>query len=184
VAAARRALVGRLDQAGAATAAGFPAARLALIGEVDGWLDALPALAVEERMKEALAASRRHDAEAGGAAVGPQRSDLTVRERGRDVAAASCSTGEQKALLIGIVLANARLLAADRGVAPLLLLDEIAAHLDPARRAALYAELRALGAQAWLTGTDAGLFAPLAGHAQFLAVGNGTAVPTPPPVAP
>jgi DNA replication and repair protein RecF len=122
----------------------------------------------------ALAASRTHDAAAGGAASGPHRSDLEVRHLGHDRPAALCSTGEQKALLLSIVLANARLRALERGAPPILLLDEVAAHLDADRRAALYADLVALGAQAWLTGTDASLFAPLAGRAQFFRVADAT----------
>ena len=84
--------------------------------------------------------------------------------------AASCSTGEQKALLIALVLAAARLQAIERGAPPLLLLDEIAAHLDRGRRAALFDEIEGLGAQAWMTGTDAGLFDALRGRATFVAV--------------
>ena len=90
----------------------------------------------------------------------------------RGVPAAQCSTGEQKALLLSIILANARLVALARNQAPLLLLDEVASHLDIERRAALFDEIRALGAQAWLTGTDAAVFAPLARHAQHFRVDN------------
>jgi DNA replication and repair protein RecF len=121
-------------------------------------------------LRQRLAASRRQDAESGGAAVGPHRSDLTVRHGVTGVPAAQCSTGEQKALLIAILLAHARLQAILRGAAPLMLLDEVAAHLDRQRRRALFAELDALGAQAWLTGTDEELFAELRGSAQFLTV--------------
>ena len=94
--------------------------------------------------------------------------------------AALCSTGEQKALLLSIVLAHARLLTLERGAAPLLLLDEVAAHLDPARRSALYEEIRGLGAQAWLTGTEHSVFAPLGDAAQFVRVENATLTPVPP----
>src|SRR3546814_13670732 len=96
-----------------------------------------------------LAESRRQDAESGGAAIGPHRSDLAVHHAAKDMPAALCSTGEQKALLISIVLADARLRAAERGAPPILLLDEIAAHLDAVRRAALFEEICALGAPAW-----------------------------------
>src|SRR3546814_4003734 len=102
-----------------------------------------------------LAESRRQDAESGGAAIGPHRSDLAVHHAAKDMPAALCSTGEQKALLVSIVLAHARLLGLARGAMPVLLLDEVAAHLDPARRAALAERILALGAQGWLTGTDA-----------------------------
>ncbi|HEY9550535.1 MAG TPA: DNA replication and repair protein RecF, partial [Kiloniellaceae bacterium] len=102
------------------------------------------------------------------------RSDLLARHRAKGVAADLCSTGEQKALLIAILLAHARLLMLERGAPPLLLLDEIAAHLDAARRRALYEEILGIGAQAWLTGTDAADFEGLEGHAQFFAVHDGT----------
>jgi DNA replication and repair protein RecF len=170
IAAARRELVGRLARACAVRAGAFPVAVLALRGQVDEWLDDRPALRAEETLRAELAATRRRDTQAGGAAVGPHRSDLAVRHVDRDMAAADCSTGEQKALLISIILAHARLIALHRGAAPLLLLDEVAAHLDQLRRAALYDEILALGAQAWLTGTEAGVFAGLGDAAQFLSV--------------
>jgi DNA replication and repair protein RecF len=174
IAAARREIVARLDRACAAGVAGFPVAALAAIGTVEAALGERPALAVEDDMRGALAASRRQDAESGGAATGPHRSDFAVRHAGTGVAAEQCSTGEQKALLIAILLAHARLQAALRGVAPIMLLDEIAAHLDRERRRALFAELIALRAQAWLTGTDSEVFGELRGAAQFLSVRDAT----------
>ncbi len=174
VAAARRDVVARLDRACAAGVAGFPSAALAVVGTVEAALDGQPALAVEDELRARLATSRRQDAESGGAAFGPHRADLAVRHAGTFVAAEQCSTGEQKALLIAILLAHARLQAALRGVAPIMLLDEIVAHLDRERRRALFAELVALGGQAWLTGTDDELFAELRGAAQFLRVADAT----------
>jgi DNA replication and repair protein RecF len=174
IAAARREIVARRDCACAAGVAGFPVAALAAIGTVEAALGERPALAVEDDMRGALAASRRQDAESGGAATGPHRSDFAVRHAGTGVAAEQCSTGEQKALLIAILLAHARLQAALRGVAPIMLLDEIAAHLDRERRRALFAELIALRAQAWLTGTDSEVFGELRGAAQFLSVRDAT----------
>jgi DNA replication and repair protein RecF len=174
IAAARRDVVARLDRACAAGVAGFPMAALGATGTVEAALGEEPALAVEDALRARLAASRRQDAESGGAAIGPHRSDFAVRHAGTGVAAEHCSTGEQKALLIAILLAHARLQAALRGVAPIMLLDEIVAHLDRERRRALFAELIALGAQAWLTGTDEELFAELHGAAQFLRVADGT----------
>lgn len=174
IAAVRRDIVARLDRACAAGVAGFPVAALAAIGTVEAALGERPALAVEDDMRGALAASRRQDAESGGAASGPHRSDFAVRHASTGVAAEQCSTGEQKALLIAILLAHARLQAALRGVAPIMLLDEIAAHLDRERRRALFAELLALGAQAWLTGTDSEVFGELRGAAQFLSVCDAT----------
>ena len=170
VAAARCAMTERLTSACAAAQGAFPRAGLAVAGDLEAELGALPALEVEDRFKQRLRASRGQDAETGGAAHGPHRSDLRVRhlERGRE--AELCSTGEQKALLISIVLAHARLIAAERDQAPLLLLDEVAAHLDAKRRAALYEELAALGAQSWLTGTDSALFEPFGESAQHFRV--------------
>lgn len=177
ITAARADAVRRLNPACAAGIGPFPAAALALSGEIDGWLAEHPAVEAEDRMRATLAASRPRDAEAGGAAIGPHRSDLLVTHLERGLAAAQCSTGEQKALLLSIVLANARLLALESGAAPLLLLDEVAAHLDERRRYALYDEIGALGAQAWMTGTEPALFAPLAGRVQHFAVEEGRVTP-------
>ena len=117
---------------------------------------------------------RRADAESGTTLAGPHRADLAVRHVGNGMEAAACSTGEQKALLIAILLAHARLRTRISGAPPILLLDEVAAHLDATRRAALFAALDALGAQAWLTGTEPALFAGLAGIAQFVTVADAT----------
>ncbi|MFD1626496.1 DNA replication/repair protein RecF [Azospirillum griseum] len=165
VAAARREVTQRLRAACDRAVGPFPGADLTVAGTVEEWLDQGPALEAEDALRRSLRDSRRRDADSGGAAVGPHKSDLAVRHAAKDMPAALCSTGEQKALLIAIVLANARLLAAERGAAPLLLLDEVAAHLDPDRRDALFGEILALGAQAWMTGTDAAVFAPLAQEA-------------------
>ena len=105
-------------------------------------------------------------------------SDFSVTHLDKNVAAAQCSTGEQKALLISIVLANARLQALDAGAVPLLLLDEVAAHLDQQRREALFDEITAMGAQAWMTGTDQALFAPLGSAAQHFAVADARITPS------
>ena len=173
VAAARRDAVERLDRACAEAEGPFPRARLTLAGTVETWLHELPALTAEERFKMALKQSRAADAVSGGASVGPHRSDLAVTHAETGIPAENLSTGEQKALLISIVLAHARLQRETRGEPPLLLLDEIAAHLDAARREALFAELLGLESQVWLTGTDIALFAPLKPAARFLAVSGG-----------
>ena len=173
VAAARREAVKRLDRVCTETEGPFPRARLQLIGVVDEWLDAMPALAAEAKLASALAADRRNDAQTGGATVGPHRSDLRASLAEKGVAAELASTGEQKALLISILLAHAQLQRALRGEPPLLLLDEIAAHLDASRRAALFEALIGLDSQVWLTGTDEALFAPLQREAQFLSVCDG-----------
>jgi DNA replication and repair protein RecF len=173
IAAARRELVRRLDRACEQSEGPFPRARLAILGTVEDWLESMPALGAEERLAQALAESRRRDALSGGAGIGPHRSDLAVSLREKGIAAEFASTGEQKALLISILLADARFLRATRGEPPLLLLDEIAAHLDPSRRVALFEALLALDGQVWLTGTEPALFAPLRASAQFLSVCEG-----------
>ncbi len=178
VAAARAELVNRLNPACALGVGPFPAAALSIKGEFDRWLATMPAIEAEDRFRAALAASRGRDAETGATACGPHRSDLDALHLGSNVPAALCSTGEQKALLISIVLANARLQTLEAGRVPLLLLDEVAAHLDKARREALFDEIAALGAQAWLTGTDAATFAPLGREAQFFTVAEATLYPT------
>jgi DNA replication and repair protein RecF len=170
VAAARRETVERMNRACREAPGPFPRAGLAVEGSVESWLDQGPALAAEDRFRSELAESRGRDADAGGARVGTHKSDLRVCHLAKGQPAELCSTGEQKALLIAIVLANAGVLAAERGTVPLLLLDEVAAHLDQARREALFEEITGLGAQAWLTGTDVGLFQVLGDRAQFLSV--------------
>ena len=179
VAAARRERVQALDGATCKDSDGtFPRAGLRLSGSLEADLAEAPALAVEDRFKARLAATRRLDGETGTTTEGPHRSDLEVTHLDRGQAARLCSTGEQKALLLSIQLANARLVKAQTAAAPLLLLDEVAAHLDETRRAALFDEILALGAQAWLTGTDAHLFRPLRGLAQFYGVADATMTPT------
>ena len=173
VAAARRDAVERLDDACTAAEGPFPHARLSLQGAVEAWLDELPALAAEDRLRAALKEGRAADAMSGGATVGPHRSDLAVTHAEKGIPAETVSTGEQKALLISIVLAHAKLQRQTRGEPPLLLLDEVAAHLDTARRDALFATLLDLEGQVWLTGTDAAIFASLRQAARFLSVSDG-----------
>lgn len=181
ISAARRDVVARLDAAIAAEADArvrhFPAAGLAFEGEVETWLTEGPALEAEDRLRERLAAGRARDAEAGRALHGPHRSDLVVHNHDKDMAAALCSTGEQKALLIAIILAHAHLLGLARRAAPVLLLDEVAAHLDADRRAALAERIISLGAQAWLTGTDRSLFEAFGADAQIFEVNAGAVMP-------
>jgi DNA replication and repair protein RecF len=174
MAAARRQTIAGLRLALAGSTSAFPRPTLALRGDAEAWLDELSALDVEARLAEALARSRGQDAETGSTAAGPHRSDLEVHDQATGRAAADCSTGEQKALLIGIVLAEARLRSAQGERLPLLLLDEVTAHLDPGRRGDLFEQLCALGAQAWLTGTDPSLFAPLGARAQYFTVRDST----------
>ena len=172
-AAGRREAVERLDRACAGAEGPFPRARLRLVGTVEEWLAAMPALAAEERLAAALVANRQNDAQTGSTSIGPHRSDLAVVLAEKGIAAELASTGEQKALLISITLAHARLQRTVRGEPPVLLLDEIAAHLDASRRAALFEALLRLDSQVWLTGTDEALFAPLRGEAQFISVREG-----------
>ncbi|OJU49271.1 MAG: DNA replication/repair protein RecF [Mesorhizobium sp. 61-13] len=156
----------------------FPQADIALDGDLESRVGSLPAVDVEEEFRHALATGRERDRAAGRTLTGPHRSDLVVRHRPKAMPADLCSTGEQKALLVGIVLSHARLTAEISGMTPILLLDEIAAHLDAGRRAALFSILEDLNCQAFMTGTDAALFSSLEGRAQFLTVDHGTAGPT------
>ncbi len=177
VAAARRETVARLSAAIAEEDDGrsaFPSAAIALEGDLERALEGATALAVEEDYRRILRDNRRRDQAAGRATVGTNASDLAVRHAPKDIPADSASTGEQKALLIGLMLAHARLVRQMSGIAPLVLLDEVAAHLDPTRRAALYARLGALGAQVWMTGTDAAFFAGMPESAVLLRVEAGS----------
>ena len=175
VAASRRELVERLRGALSSAGGPFPRAEVALAGAVDGWLEEGPALEAEDRLVAALAEGRVRDAASGRTGAGPHRSDLAVADAGRGMPAADCSTGEQKALLIALVLASARLAP----LPPLLLLDDVAAFLDEDRRVALFDEIGRLGCQAWLTGADARAFAPLAGRALHVGIENGVLTPLP-----
>ncbi len=178
IAAARREVVARLGEVLLQSAGPFPAAGLGLRGELEDCLEATSALEAEDRYCKILADGRGRDALAGGTAAGPHKSDLVVSYGFEGLPAAQCSTGEQKALLISIVLADARLHQALGNGVPLLLLDEVVAHLDEERRQGLFEAISDLGAQAWMTGTDRALFEPMieqmAGQAQFFDVDAGT----------
>jgi DNA replication and repair protein RecF len=155
----------------------FPPAQIAL----EGWLEQLiplhPASEIEARYREVLRDNRSRDAAAGRTLDGPHLTDLKVVYAAKGIAAADASTGEQKALLIGLVLAHARLLCEMTGAAPVLLLDEVVAHLDPARRAALHGELAELGAQVWMTGADPALFHEMTANAAVVEVRAGKLEP-------
>jgi DNA replication and repair protein RecF len=155
----------------------FPPAEIAL----DGWMEKLipehPAIEIEERYRAVLRDNRARDAAAGRTNDGPHLTDLKVTYADKGIAAADASTGEQKALLIGLVLAHGRLIAEMTGLAPILLLDEVVAHLDPARRAALHGELAQLGAQVWMTGADPALFVEVADDAMMIDVAGGRLEP-------
>lgn len=169
VAAARRRFVRELAAELAVARDGFPALGLELSGEVEARLGEVSALDAEEWFVAGLAAARARDAELGGAAVGPHRSDLLVHTAGGEPVA-SASTGQQKLALLAILLAAVRLRQRVSGEAPVVLLDEVAAHLDPGRRLALFEALHDTGAQVWLTGTDRDLFRPLVGRARIYRV--------------
>ncbi len=160
----RVAALARIAAAQIAARTCFPAAELELVQSEGAMPD------TEADLAEALAESRFRDIAAGRTLVGPHRTDLYGVFAAKGVPASDCSTGEQKALLISLILSNARALAQDLGHPPILLLDEVAAHLDADRRAALYDEVCALGAQAWMTGTGPELFADLGLRAQRLLV--------------
>jgi len=155
----------------------FPWSAVRLEGAVDRDLAILPAVDVEDAYARTLRETRERDRAAGRTLDGPHRSDLAVVHGPKAMAARLCSTGEQKALLIGLLLAHAELVSQRReGLTPILLLDEITAHLDAERRAALFDELVRLGTQAWMTGTDHQAFSHLAGRAQFWRVEQGRLV--------
>jgi DNA replication and repair protein RecF len=151
----------------------FPASILGLQGDLEDRLKAMPAVQAEDEYRRLLSESRGQDKAAGRTLSGPHRSDLLVVHEPRSMAAALCSTGEQKALLIGLILAQASSVAEESGAAPILLLDEVAAHLDGKRRSGLFATLRQLGAQSFMTGTDRALFDGLGKKADFLHVEGG-----------
>ncbi len=179
VAAARLSTVTRLADVIAvhrASSSPFPHAEVAVAGDIEGWLVSGSAIEAEDRYRGVLRALRPRDAGAGRGTFGPHLSDFVVRHGPKGVDADRSSTGEQKALLVGLILAHARLVAETRGQRPLLLLDEIAAHLDSVRRAGLFEELERLGCQAFMTGTDPVMFSSLAGRAQFFDVANGVVV--------
>ncbi len=152
----------------------FPWATLALDGMLEVDLGMRPAVDVEDGYLAALAEGRARDRAAGRTLTGPHRTDLIVGHGPKSMPASASSTGEQKSLLVGLILAHAELLRDRRdGAAPILLLDEIAAHLDERRRAALFSEILHLGSQAWMTGTDRSAFSALLNSAQFLVVEDG-----------
>jgi len=176
VAAQRAETVARLQQAlqaRADPASAFPASEIALKGWIEELTRQRPAIEVEDRYRAVLRDNRPRDAAAGRTLDGPHLTDLAVTHARKGIAAADASTGEQKALLIGLVLAHASLLAEMTGFAPILLLDEVVAHLDPERRTALYDELEKLGAQVWMTGADPAAFAEIETRAQVFQVSPG-----------
>ncbi|HRO01388.1 MAG TPA: DNA replication and repair protein RecF, partial [Nitrobacter sp.] len=161
-------------------ASSFPAAGIHLDGWMENALLIEPATVVEDRYREILRAGRARDAAAGRALDGPHLTDLEVIYAPKNMPAREASTGEQKALLIGLVLAHARLVAEMTGIIPLLLLDEVVAHLDPERRGALFGELAGLGAQVWMSGADPAAFANLRAGSEIFQVDSGRITREPP----
>jgi len=164
-------LAAMLEARGAASA--FPSAKIMLDGWMENALLSEPATAVEDRYRAILRDGRGRDAAAGRTLDGPHLTDLEVIYAPKAMPARDASTGEQKALLIGLVLAHAELVSEMTGITPLLLLDEVVAHLDPGRRAALFAELAKLGAQVWMTGADPAAFAEIGPGAEIFEVDSG-----------
>ena len=180
VAAARAETVSRLSGAliaARATAPEFPEAEIALNGWMEALLPDYPAREIEDRYRALLRDNRARDAADGRTLDGPHLSDLAVTHAGKGIPAREASTGEQKALLIRLVLAHARLIKEMTGFAPLLLLDEVVAHLDPGRRAALYDALTVLGAQVFMTGADPVAFGDIVGRADVFVVRGGVVEP-------
>lgn len=177
VAAARAETVHRLAAALAARRdSSFPSAAIALDGFMEGLVADHAAVDVEDRYRAMLKENRARDAAAGRTLEGPHLTDLAVAFEAKAIPAREASTGEQKALLIGLVLAHAQLIAEMTGFAPVLLLDEVVAHLDPVRRAALFEELDRLGGQVWMTGADEAAFARMGVAADRLHVSPGRVV--------
>ena len=152
----------------------FPAADIKIDGTLDAMLMDGASADLEDSYRALLCNSRMRDRAAGRTLEGPHRSDLLVRHRAKNMEAALCSTGEQKALLLGLVLAHAGLVATITGMTPLLLLDEVAAHLDQNRRAALFDLIDTIGCQTWMTGTDTDLFSAIGDRAQHFSVASGS----------
>lgn len=180
VAAARAETVKRLSAALVVSrreTPGFPQAEIALQGWMEQLLPDHSATEIEDRYRALLKENRARDAAAGRTLDGPHLSDLAISHAGKNIPAAEASTGEQKALLIRLVLAHAGLIKQMTNFAPLLLLDEVVAHLDPSRRAALYDALSSLGAQVWMTGADPAAFGDIIGRAILFVVRNGNVEP-------
>ncbi|MBT5540707.1 MAG: DNA replication/repair protein RecF, partial [Alphaproteobacteria bacterium] len=177
IASNRQEICTHLTQSSLSSDGPFPKAIFQMEGLIDDWLLASSSLEVEERVRETLRQNRPSDGEGGGASVGPHISDLQVTHQEKNCFATFCSTGEQKALLISMILSHVRVHSLQRERMPLLLLDEVIAHLDKSRREAFFQEVCDLKVQAFLTGTDADTFTGLDGRAQFFNVEAGGVLP-------
>ncbi len=172
IAASRKNFIEMFFQSQISSLSHFPKPILQLEGKIEEWLETEPALAVEERLTHLLASSRERDAEIGGASEGPHKSDLKVYFNSQNRPAEQCSTGEQKALLLAIILTTARLKAYSDQRRPIILLDEVVAHLDEIRRQALFEEILSLNMQAWMTGTDSSVFLSMTTKFQHFHIEN------------
>jgi DNA replication and repair protein RecF len=171
--AARCDLIARLAPIAGLSFGPFPGVVLTISGQVEDWLSAGPALEAEDRFKEELILARKDKYPEPNSIPGPHRSELISFHSLKGIPANQCSTGEQKALLVAILLSHAKLRKIEFGDAPLMLLDEIAAHLDGERREALFNILGSLGSQVWMTGTDLSLFSSIKSQAQFFEICDG-----------
>lgn len=182
IAAARQAMIERLMQQVDVLQAQqslFPSPQISVAGWTEEQVIHRPALGVEDELKIRFKNARSADQAAGKSHEGIHRSDFHVLDRAKNMPADQCSTGEQKGLLISIVLAHALMMKAEKGFTPLLLLDEVAAHLDDDRRAQLFGHLLSFEGQVWLTGTEASVFRDLEGRARFFSVHDSRIVTTP-----
>lgn len=171
IAYARQEAVDLLEEASGWAIGIFPQASLRLIGAIDQWIqEGISALEVEDRLRISLEQSRSEDAEQGSAKEGPHRTDMVATYKDKGRLASSCSTGEQKAMLLSLIMASIRVQTLHQKGVPLVLLDEVVAHLDEGRREALYEEIKNLQMQVWMTGTDCSMFAPLKDAAQYFMV--------------
>ena len=173
IVAARRELVNRLEPIASLSLGPFPGAILKLVGDIECWLSNTAALEVEDRYKRELIEARKSRNREPFSIPGPHKTDLFVSHSIKNIPASQCSTGEQKALLIAIILSHARLRKIEFGHSPLMLLDEVTAHLDSQRRDMLFDILESLDSQVWMTGTEVSLFTSIQTRAQFFEISNG-----------
>ena len=173
IVAARRELVNRLGPIASRSLGPFPGAILKLVGDIECWLSNAAALEVEDRYKRELIEARKSRNREPFSIPGPHKTDLVVSHSIKNIPASQCSTGEQKALLIAIILSHARLRKIEFGHSPLILLDEVTAHLDSQRREMLFDMLESLDSQVWMTGTEVSLFTSIQTRAQFFEISNG-----------
>jgi DNA replication and repair protein RecF len=175
IAAARAHLLSALNDKAPQIAGQFPCLELRIKHGIEHHIQDRPAITVEDELRHAYARTRGRDAQSGSVEIGAHRTDIQAIYTAKNTPAELCSTGEQKALMITLLLSHASLVAEARGAAPILLLDEVASHLDSARRQALFTALHALGCQVWMTGVETSLFKGFPGPLQSFQISPGTA---------